>query len=62
VCCVYVKNPYFSFLLDEKGNWLDSHEVGMDGILLYRKEGNSAKIHAFILAFEQHSFVRHTVM
>jgi hypothetical protein len=55
------ENAYFSFLLNEKGEWIDSHEVGIDGILLYRDESDVSKIHAFILAFERHSFVGHTV-
>ncbi|MEN9609436.1 MAG: hypothetical protein RLZZ628_250 [Bacteroidota bacterium] len=56
-----LQNAYFSFLLDANGQWLDSHEIGIDGILLYREEGNVSKIHAFILAFERHAFVGHTV-
>ncbi len=57
-----LENPYFSFLLNEKGDWLDSHEVGIDGILLYRDEIDTSKIHAFILSFERHSFVGHIVL
>lgn len=55
------ESPYFSFLLNEKGEWLDSHDVGIDGILLYRDEADTTKIHAFILSFERHSFVGHIV-
>lgn len=55
------QNPYFSFLLDENGQWLDSHEIGIDGILMYRDEAEPAKVHALILSFERHSFVGHLV-
>jgi hypothetical protein len=55
------ENAYFSFLLNEKGEWLDSHDVGIDGILLYRDAADVSKIHAFILSFERHSFVGHVV-
>jgi hypothetical protein len=57
-----LQNPYFSVLLDENGQWLDSHEVGIDGILLYRDEADNAKVHAYILSFERHAFVGHTVL
>jgi hypothetical protein len=57
-----LENAYFSFLLDEKGLWLDSHDVGIDGILLYRDALNTNQIHAYILSFERHSFVGHTVL
>jgi hypothetical protein len=56
------ENPYFSFLLNEKGDWLDSHDVGIDGILLYRDEADVSKIHGYILSFERHSFVGHFVL
>ena len=54
-------NPYFSFLLDEKGNWLDSHAVGIDGPLLFRDEKEPNKVHLLILSFERHAFVGHYV-
>ena len=54
-------NPYFSFLLDEKGNWLDSHAVGIDGPLLFRDEIEPNKVHLLILSFERHAFVGHYV-
>lgn len=51
------ENPYYAFLLDEKGNWLDSHKIGIDGPLFhFDKEG---KLHLWILSFERHSFVGH---
>ena len=57
-----IQDIHFSFLLNEKGDWLDSHDVGIDGILLYRDEENVSKIHGYILSFERHSFVGHFVL
>ena len=54
------QNPYFAFLVDENGKWMDSHNIGIDGILLYRDEADATKVHALILSFERHSFVGHT--
>jgi Putative porin len=55
------QNPYFSVLLNENGKWLDSHDIGIDGILLFRDESMPEKVHALILAFERHAFVGHFV-
>jgi hypothetical protein len=57
-----LENAYFSFLLNENREWLDSHEVGIDGMLLYRAAEDTDKIHAYILSFERHSFVGHIVL
>ena len=57
-----LQNPYFAFLLDEKGNWIDSHEVGIDGPLLYRDDKDATKIHFLIISFERHVFVGHFVL
>ncbi len=56
-----LQNPYFAFLIDENGNWVDSHDVGIDGVLLYRDEADPNKVNLFILAFERHAFVGHFV-
>lgn len=53
-------NPYYGFLLDEEGHWLDSHLIGIDGPLLhFDAEG---KLHFWILSFERHAFVGHYVL
>ncbi|MGB1041598.1 MAG: hypothetical protein ACPGVD_12045 [Flavobacteriales bacterium] len=55
-----LESPYYAFLLDENGNWLDSHEIGIDGPLMHLdKEGN---LHFWILSFERHCFVGHYVI
>ncbi|MCP4520752.1 MAG: hypothetical protein GY827_03505 [Cytophagales bacterium] len=51
------ENPYYAFLLDEKGNWLDSHKIGIDGPLFHFDEEGS--LHLWLLSFERHAFVGH---
>ena len=51
--------PYYAFLLDENGNWIDSHYLGIDGPLLHFDTKNNKKLHFWILAFERHAFVGH---
>ncbi|MDB4088672.1 hypothetical protein N9544_03515 [Flavobacteriales bacterium] len=56
----HLESPFYGLLTDENHNWLDSHEIGIDGPLLhYDKEGN---LHFWILSFERHSFVGHYVV
>lgn len=53
------ENPYFAFLLDEEGNWLDSHGIGIDGPLFHLDENKENWLHLWILSFERHAFVGH---
>jgi hypothetical protein len=56
----HLESPYYGLLMDENNNWLDSHDVGIDGPLMHLdKEGN---LHFWILSFERHSFVGHYVI
>ena len=50
-------NGFYAFLLDENGNWLDSHKVGIDGPMFHFDAKGS--LHLWILAFERHAFVGH---
>lgn len=54
-----MKNPYYAFLLDKDGNWLDSHKIGIDGPILFRDADNPKMLRLMILSFERHSFVGH---
>jgi hypothetical protein len=56
------QEPYFAFLLDKDGNWLDSHDVGIDGPLFWLDEKDPTKLHLMILSFERHSFVGHYII
>ncbi|MBO0952559.1 hypothetical protein [Fibrella forsythiae] len=50
-------NPFYSFLLDQHGNWLDSHKVGIDGTSMHLDK--NGKLNLWILSFERHAFVGH---
>jgi hypothetical protein len=55
-------NAFYTFLLDEKDNWLDSHKIGIDGPLLHFDDKDYTKLHLWILAFERHAFVGHYII
>jgi hypothetical protein len=55
-------SPYFAMLLDENNVWLDSHEIGIDGVLFFKEEGAESKLHVLLLGFERHVFVGHFVI
>lgn len=55
-------NGFYTFLLDQKGNWLDSHKIGIDGSLFHFDKEDKSKLHLWILAFERHAFVGHYVI
>lgn len=57
--CKVATNPYFAYLSDENGMWIDSHKIGIDGPLLYLDEQNSNLLHVLILSFERHAIVGH---
>jgi len=57
--CKTSNNPYFAYLTDEKGRWIDSHKVGVDGPLLYLDAENENRLHVLILSFERHAVVGH---
>lgn len=52
-------NPYYAYLTDEKGDWLDSHQVGIDGPVMYWDELRPNVLHIWLLSFERHAFVGH---
>ena len=52
-------NPYYGLILDENGNWLDSHAVGIDGPLFFWDAEKKELLHIMILSFERHAFVGH---
>ena len=55
-------NPSFGILLDENGNWLDSHYVGIDGPLLHWDKNDPTKLHVWVLSFERHALIAHYVL
>lgn len=55
-------NPYYGLLMDENGNWLDSHKVGIDGPIFHFSDENKKVLHLWLLSFERHALVGHYVM
>jgi hypothetical protein len=56
------EEPYYALLLDEKSQWLDSHEIGIDGPLFWIDEQDPTQLHLMILSFERHSIVGHYII
>jgi hypothetical protein len=56
------KQPYFSLLLDEKGEWINHHEVAIDGPVLHRDVIDPYMIHFYILSYERQSLVGHFII
>jgi hypothetical protein len=52
-------DPYYAYLIDEDGRWLDSHTVGIDGPVMYRDIDDPETLHLWLLSFERHAFVGH---
>ena len=52
-------NHYYGYLTNEKGEWLDSHTVGIDGPVIYFDKNDKKLRHFWILSFERHTFVSH---
>ncbi len=50
------RNNYYCVMLDEENHMLDNHKVGVDGTVLYQKDG---LVHLWLLGFERHAPVGH---
>jgi hypothetical protein len=57
-----LESPFYSFLVDQNNNWLDSHTIGIDGPLLHFDDLNPDLLHVWILSFERHCFVGHYII
>ena len=53
------KHPFYSFIVDEDGKWLDSHKIGIDGPILHWDKADSNMLHLWLLSFERHAIVGH---
>ena len=51
--------PRYLFLLDSKGNLVDNHLAGMDGIYLWREAGEPGLLHVWVVGYERIAFVGH---
>ncbi len=52
-------SPYYAFIIDGKGNWIDSHFFGIDGPLLHFDDKKESLLHYWLLSFERHAMVSH---
>lgn len=55
-------NPYYAFLSDSNGMWLDSHHIGMDGSIFHFSDKERKNLHIWLLSFERHALVGHYVV
>lgn len=51
------EQPYYGFLIDEQGRWLDSHKVGIDGPIFHFTDSARTKLNLWLLSFERHALV-----
>lgn len=59
LACCAKDNPYYGYLADENGNWLDSHTIGIDGPIIHWDDQRENVLHVWLLSFERHSLVGH---
>ncbi len=52
-------SPYYGFIVDDQGKWVDSHFFGVDGPLLHLDKDNPNILHFWLLSFERHAMVCH---
>lgn len=52
-------SPYYSFILDGKGEWIDHHKAAIDGPVMHRDEHDPGLVHLYLLSYERHTLVAH---
>ena len=53
------ENPYYGFVIDSEGKWVDSHFFGVDGPLFHMDIDDADVLHYWLLSFERHAMVAH---
>lgn len=53
------RNPYYGFLVDQEGRFLDSHRIGIDGPLMHWDAEQPDLLRVYLLSFERHALVGH---
>jgi hypothetical protein len=56
------QNSYYAMFVNEKGEWINSHNLGVDGPLMFIDKGDERQMHLYLLSFERHAFVGHFVV
>jgi hypothetical protein len=54
--------PYFAMFVNDKDEWINSHNLGVDGPLMFLDKADTKKLHLYLLSFERHAFVGHFVI
>ena len=54
-----LKNPYYSFFLDDKDGWIDHHSMAVDGPIIHRDADNPDLLHLYLMSYERHLLVAH---
>ena len=52
-------SPYYSFVLDESGGWIDHHSMAIDGPVIHRDANNPDLVHLYLMSYERHLLVAH---
>jgi len=53
------KRTIYGLHLDGHDRWLNHHDIGVDGPLLFRDRHNPATIHLYLLSYERHALLNH---
>lgn len=53
------ESPYYALLLDENDRFLDSHMIGMEGLLFHRDPWDPDVLHLWLLSPGRHALVGH---
>jgi hypothetical protein len=51
--------PRYLMLLDAKGNHIDNHVTGVDGVYVWREAGKPDLLHLWLVSYERIAFVAH---
>lgn len=51
--------PRYLMLLDAKGNHVDNHFAGIDGVYVWREGGAKESVHLWLVSYERIAFVAH---
>lgn len=56
------KSPVFSVLLDSHGKWINHHDVGIDGSIIFLDKNHPNHLHFYLVSYERHAVIAHYVL
>jgi hypothetical protein len=56
------KNSNYVMLVDNQGQYIDNHDLGIDGVLMHWDSEEKDRLHLWILGFERHALVGHLLL